>query len=245
MTLLHELHIKLILKQSCHHLATQEHISKWINRTCLSDQQFTQCHYDPSFKFYHFSNLFPIEIGGIYQKGKAYTFTLRSPIEDIITRISTCFQAPAKSSYFQYIASEHRGKQLKHVTQLMTITPAIVTINRKPWLHHDNIDLLIHQLHANAEKKFKQLITSEKLTPSQPFFEKKPINQPFIHHIHIKNIKPIAIHYKSRKLLGNKFIIYVNKDAYSQQLAHIVMGSGLAEKGSSLGAGFCLANFLS
>ncbi|WP_238555808.1 hypothetical protein [Paenibacillus alvei] len=58
------------------------------------------------------------------------------------------------------------------------------------------------------------------------------------------NGKPIAYCYKGRKLLGNKFRLFIREDPWSQQLAHIVLGSGAAEKGAILGAGFCLAKGL-
>lgn len=230
----YELKVTVLVKQSTHHLEMQEHIGQWINRAQLADAEFKRTHYDIGYKFFHFSSLYPLEKDGIYQKGRAYILTVRSSLRDTLTRIKSCLQECREDDYFQMISCEQRNRQLRHITEMITITPAIVTINNKPWLHENNIEILLEQLHANAEKKFKRL---EPEIAEQAF-------QSFIQSIRIENRKPIALRYKERKLLGNKLRLFINEDSFSQKLANVVMGSGLAEKGSSIGAGFCLAKCL-
>jgi CRISPR-associated endoribonuclease Cas6 len=212
----------------------QEAIGNWISQAQLSDPLFKQTHYDKTYKHFVFSNLYPTEKDGIYQQGRIYVLTIRSSIADTLTRIQHCLKKCRESEYVQLVAGEQRARQLGHITELLTITPAIVTIDRQPWVPEDNIELLIQRLHANAEKKFKSLY------PEAPVQK----GQPFIQGITIENRKPLATAYKGRKLLGNKLHLLIHEDEYSQKLANVVMGSGLAEKGSILGAGFCLAKYL-
>ena len=230
----HELKITALVKQSAHHLEMQEHIGSWINRAQLADPVLKQAHYDTRFKHFLFSNLYPLEKEGVYQQGRAYVITIRSSREDTLNRINSCMKKSREDEYFQLIACEQRTRRLPHITEMISITPVIVTIDHKPWVRENNIERLIKQLHGNAEKKFKDLHPDGQLQGVQPF----------IQGILIENQKPIATLYKGRKLLGNKLRLFINEDEYSQKLANVVLGSGLGEKGSSLGAGFCLAKCL-
>lgn len=229
-----ELRITVFVKQTTHHLKIQEHIGNWISRAQLIDPYFKQAHHDQAYKFYVFSSLYPIEKDGVYQRGRAYILTIRSSLENTLSRINACMRSCREDDYFQLVSVEQRGRRLRHITEMITITPAIVTIDHRPWVKEMDIELLVKQLHANAEKKFKHLYPDQTMEPFQPF----------IQGIRVENRKPIGTSYKGRKLLGNKLRLFINEDDYSQKLANVVLGSGLAEKGSSLGAGFCLAKFI-
>ena len=226
-----ELRITVLVKQTKHHLEIQEHIGNWISRAQLGDPYFKQTHYDKGFKHYVFSSLYPLEKDGIYQRGRAYILTVRSSRQDIVSRINACMRSSREDDYFQFVSIDQRTRKHSHITEMITITPAIVTIDHKPWVNEKNIEVLVTQLHANAEKKYINLYPNDPMKASQSF----------IQGIRVENRKPIATTYKGRKLLGNKLRLFINEDDYSQKLANIVLGSGLAEKGSSLGAGFCLA----
>lgn len=229
-----ELRITVLVKQTKHHLEIQEHIGNWISRAQLSDPYLKQAHHEKAYKHYVFSSLFPLEKDGVYQRGRAYILTIRSSRQDTLSRINACMRSCREDDYFQFVSSDQRTRELSHITEMITITAAIVTINHKPWMNENNIEILVKQLHANAEKKFIDLYPDELMKASQPF----------IQGIRVENRKPIATSYKGRKLLGNKLRLFINEDNYSQKLANVVLGSGLAEKGSSLGAGFCLAKCL-
>jgi len=226
-----ELKITVIVKQTTHHLEIQEHIGNWISRAHLGDPNLKLSHHDKSYKHYVFSSLYPLEKDGIYQQGRAYILTIRSSLQNTLSQIQACLRSCREDDYFQLVSIDQRTRKLPHITEMITITPAIVTIDHKPWVHENSIELLVKQLHANAEKKFKHLYPDEHMEPFQPF----------IQGIRVENRKPIATKYKGHKLLGNKLRLFINEDDYSQKLANVVLGSGLAEKGSSLGAGFCLA----
>lgn len=229
-----ELKLTVLLKKTTHHLQILEPIGNWLSQAQLCDPLLKEQHYEKNYKHFVFSNLYPIELDGTYQEGRIYVITVRSSLEDIAVRLQLCLKACRESEYFQLIASELTSRRLGHITELLTVNPTVITVEGKPWLPDDSIELLIERLHANAEKKYKSL------KPDAT----EPVIQPFIQGVFIENRKPLAMTYKGRKMLGNKLHLLIHEDAYSQKLANVVMGSGLAEKGSILGAGFCLAKYL-
>ncbi|WP_244316308.1 CRISPR-associated protein Cas6 [Paenibacillus brasilensis] len=230
-----EIHVTTLIKQFSHHLEIPERIGAWIGRAGLNDETLKQTHYDKDYKHYTFGSPFPREKAGVYKQGRVYVITIRSSIEITLRRISAALQALQEDEYFQFIAaSPVQSKKLVHITELTTVTPAIVTIEGKPWVPGLSVELLLQRIHANAEKKYNHLY------PDQPV----RLEQPFIEGIQVLNHKPIALAYKGRKLLGNKLRLLVREDEYSQKLASVVLGSGAAEKNSILGAGFCIAKGL-
>ncbi|WP_256873819.1 CRISPR-associated protein Cas6 [Paenibacillus kribbensis] len=233
--LYYEIHITTLIKQSSHHLEIPERIGAWIGRAGLKDEALKQTHYDKDYKHYTFGSPFPREKEGVYKQGRVYVITIHSSVELTLRRISAALQALQEDEYFQFIAaSPVQSKKLAHITELTTVTPAIVTIEGKPWVPGLSVELLLQRIHANAEKKYNHLY------PDQPV----RLEQPFIEGIQVLNHKPIALAYKGRKLLGNKLRLLVREDEYSQKLASVVLGSGAAEKNSILGAGFCIAKGL-
>ncbi|MEG0409145.1 MAG: CRISPR-associated endoribonuclease Cas6, partial [Bacilli bacterium] len=62
----------------------------------------------------------------------------------------------------------------------------------------------------------------------------------FIKSIQKTNRKPYKIPYKNMSFLANKFVIEINEDAVSQDLAYIMLSTGVLEK-NAIGMGFCKA----
>ena len=54
----------------------------------------------------------------------------------------------------------------------------------------------------------------------------------------------MSFFYKNTKLLSNKFKIVPNDDVISQNLAFIAEATGIGEKSSSAGLGYCNAQYL-
>ncbi|MCM3294104.1 CRISPR-associated protein Cas6 [Paenibacillus sp. MER 180] len=230
-----ELKATVMLKQSGHYLEWPERISAWIGRASLHDPVLKHSHYETAYKHYVYGAPYPREADGIYKKGKVYVIEIRSSIEQTLRRISAALQIESGDDSLELLAvSSVNSKRLTHITELTTVTPAIVTIDNKPWVPGGDIELLLKQVHSNAEKKANSLFPDEPIRLDYYFAE----------GIQLLNGKPIAYCYKGRKLLGNKFRLLIREDAWSQRLAHVVLGSGAAEKGSILGAGFCLAKGL-
>lgn len=227
-----ELKATVLLKESKHHLEMPEIIGKWIGRAELEDPILKQNHYGKEYKLRTFSQPYPREKDGIYRQNRVYVIAIRSSVEDALLRLSSALQSLSDDESFELLAiSPLLRKQIAHITELMTVSPAIVTVDSKPWTPEMDIELLLGRISANAEKKYNQL------HPEAPI----RLDYDFAEGIQILNLKPIAYHYKGRKLLGNKFRLMIRSDELSQKLACIVLGSGVSEKNSILGAGFCVA----
>lgn len=225
--------ITTLLKRNIRAVELQETLGKFINQSMLLEEGLKKFHEERRPKLYVFSGLYPVETQSkLYKAGKVYVFRIRSLDEKMITSLISCMKE-VSSETFQVLATEKKRVAYKPITELVTITPFIATIDNKPWMpNQHSIGLLVERMHMNAEKKYKTFY-KEELNCSQ-----------FVQRVKITNRKPIAMAYKNIRLLGHKARIFVNSDEASQKLAFTVLGAGLLEKGSSLGTSFCFANFL-
>lgn len=223
----YELTLTILLKVDIHFSKSSELIGNNINRSMLVDDNLKKYHKEKTYK-YVFDNFYPLEKDGVYKANRLYLLHLRSFNKEFVSKLNNCLKK-YESNDIKIISIEPRTIKRKHIEFIETITPAIVTIDSKPWLINDDILQLVKRLHANAEKKYK-------------FFFGEDIgevNDYFIEKLKILNKKPNSYSYKGIKLLGNKFKIKVNEDEKSQKLAFTILGAGLSEKNAILGAGFC------
>lgn len=223
-----QLVITLLLKKDIHYLSSSEVIGKWLNQALLLDDDLKVFHKQTGFKFYVYDNLFPFEKQGTYTGGKVYVLKIRSMKPGFIHRLKNLLRK-VDYPFFHMLAAEEQKVCSKQILELYTVTPFFVTVDGKPWLSTDDFSLLEERLQANAEKKYKDLFGPVDFSPS------------FIQRIDILNRKPIAVDYKGIRLIGHKARLTINEDINSQKLAFTISGTGLAEKNSSLGGGFCLA----
>ncbi len=93
----------------------------------------------------------------------------------------------------------------------------------------NDILLLKERIQANLEKKY-----------SAYYGQKIAVEQNFIQYMEFVRDKPIALKYKKTTLIGNKFNLVINDDETSQKLAFVALATGLLEKNSSNGMGFCM-----
>ncbi|WMJ81632.1 CRISPR-associated endoribonuclease Cas6 [Clostridium sp. MB40-C1] len=224
--------ITAFLKRNIKFTQSGEVIGKIISKAMLLDEELKTMHKNREYK-YVYNNLYPVEKTGIYEEGRVYIFNIRSFNKKFISKIKKLL-SKVDSEFMRILAVEENLIKQKHITELYTMTPVIVTVNNKPWLLNDgDLMLLQKRLQDNLEKKYKEIFGQELDT-----------KQSFIQGIEILNKKPMAFEYKGIKLLGNKVKVVVNEDEQSQKLAFIATGMGLGEKGSSVGAGYCYAHYL-
>lgn len=223
----YEMKITVLLKKSVKFTMSSEIIGKSISSAMLKNERLMEYHKEKKYK-YVFDNFMPIESDGVYKANRLYIFSLRTFEEDFMNDIKDCIQ-DYEGNNLKVVSIAVKIISQEKIKFIQTITPAIITIDSKPWLRNSDILTLIKRLHANAEKKYA-------------FFFRKKIGQVddyFIEKLKILNLQPIPYKYKNITLLGNKFQIKVNEDEKSQKLAFTIMGAGLAEKNSALGAGYC------
>lgn len=225
----YELTITTALLKDMHFTITNEKIANIINQSMFLDEELAKKHIEKGFKNYVFSSFYPVEKDKEYKSGRIYVFRIRSLEESFISKIRK-YLLLVKNEDFKIIATEIKTHKQRFITELYTITPALATIDNKHWVKGDDISLLIDRMQGNLEKKYKEFF-GEALCPKQSFIQR----------LEVVNQKPFSYKYKNTKLLANKFKIFVNEDEVSQTLAFIALATGLLEKNSSAGCGFCTA----
>jgi CRISPR-associated endoribonuclease Cas6 len=193
------------------------------------DRDLLSIHQDKGYKFYVYDSLYPRELDKTYKKGRIYVFKIRSidkvflwKIAKVITKVTPI--------YFQIISTELKTYNQFFINELYTVTPAVLTVDNRFWTRGDSIELLTRRIEDNLIKKY------------QDYYEETlELSENFIQGIEFKNYKPIGLKYKNIRLIGNKFSILVSEDEISQKLAFTALGTGLLEKNSSNGMGFCIA----
>ncbi|WP_459500530.1 CRISPR-associated endoribonuclease Cas6 [Bacillus sp. C1] len=226
-----ELIITALLKEKVHYQDSIELIGRYINETMFHNEKLKDLHRRTGYKYYVFSNFYPFEKDKMYKKGAVYIVRLKSMDKKFLRELQGCFPK-VNNSFMQVLSSELRTLPVKHIAELYTVTPVVITVDNKPFLPEDDLDILLERLQANLEKKYTS------------FYGQGDFNESFIQRIELLNSKPIATKYKNVRLLGNKLKIAVKEDEKSQLLAHVALGCGLGEKNSALGCGFCFANYL-
>lgn len=227
-----QLKTTILLKKDIKFTRSGEVIGKIISKAMLFDEELKEMHKRREYK-YVYNNLYPVEKTGVYKEGRIYIFNIRSFNKKFISKIKKLL-TKVDSDFMKVLAVEENSIKQRHIMEIYTMTPVIVTVDNKPWLlNNGDLIVLQNRLQDNLEKKYKEI-----------FGQALDTKQSFIQGIEILNRKPMVSEYKDIKLLGNKLKIMINEDEESQKLAFIATGIGLGEKGSSLGAGYCHANYL-
>lgn len=225
--LYHEAKISICLKEDIPADMIHQTISKAINFSFLKDEALKNMHEENYFKGYTFCNPYPVESSKVYTAQKVYLFRLRSIDLNFMLKIKNLL--PKCDQYFKILSFELYNCKQKYIDKIKTLTPAVSTLYNRNWTKEDGIEVLREKIHTNAVKKAKLFSKNQFQEPSENF----------IQLITQTNKKPIRIHYKESSMLANKFEIIPKSDAASQELAQVVLGSGLLEK-NSIGLGFCI-----
>lgn len=216
---------KLYMKKDLHHLEMYEALSKLVNLSFVKDEGLAERHKAAGFKAYVYSMPFPIpKQTGVYKEGKLFQFILKTTDEDFARKMLV-YLPQCESHFMKNIVSTMKIVNDSFVSQIRTLTPAVITINSKSWFKNQPLEDLIMAIHNNAMKKYMQL-TGETLDCKC-----------FIQGIQVLTEKPFAIPYKGGKIMGHHLILDIKGDDSSQKLAQIVLGQGLSEK-NSLGMGY-------
>lgn len=207
-----------------------EKLSKAINFYFLSDEDLKKFHKEKHVKLYSFSSFFPLEKDKKYKKGLQYIFKMRFWEQEIAEKFVDLLY-DEKNYLFQTISvSLNQRHSITKINTLRTVTPAVLTIDKKYWKRNDEeLEFVKERILKNTNRKYNYINNST-----------EPVHD-FIENITIDNRVPIAHSYKSGYVIGNKFTLTIKQDELSQKLAEVVFVNGLLEK-NSLSFGFCLQN---
>ncbi len=222
-----ELVVTVMLKGDIHFADSGYVIGKNINKLMLLDKDLKELHPKKEYKNYVFDNFYPLEKDKFYKKDKLYIFKIRGLDIEFMKKVHNLLYI-LESSDFQIISVDEKEVNKSYIKELYTINPVIITIDNKPWMQGDDLELFKERLQANLEKKYKNF-----------YDEEININGLFTKNIEFKNRMPMHFNYKNIKLLANKVSIMVEDNEEAQKLAFLAMAVGLGEKNSAVGAGFC------
>lgn len=206
-------------------------IGKTINKAMLFDEDLKEMHPKNQYKNYVFDTFYPFERDKVYKAGKLYIFRLRGIDVEMIKKIRKCMRV-LRSYDLKILAIDAKLVKQRKIKSLHALSPIILTIDDQPWLQNNDIKIFNERMHSNLEKKYVAYFGLDVEAKCN-----------WAKSITFKNRKPVSLKYKDIKLLGNKISVEVNDDEISQKLAFIALASGLGEKNSALGAGFCKAEY--
>ncbi|SFA71851.1 CRISPR-associated endoribonuclease Cas6 [Clostridium frigidicarnis] len=222
-----ELTVTVLLSNDIYFSNSGYIIGKNINKSMLLSDRLKELHPKKEYKNYVFNSFYPLEKEKTYKKDKLYIFKIRGLDKELMKEMQECLKK-LKSNDFNIISVAENEVYQEFIKDLYTVNPVIVTVDNKPWLQGDNLELFKNRLEDNLEKKYKS------------FFNKEiNIKDKFIKNIEFKNRMPMGFNYKGIKLLGNKVRIEIQDNELAQDIAFLAMAIGLGEKNSVIGAGFC------
>lgn len=205
----------------------QSDLSGLISNAMLYDRQLKEMHRQNQFKSHVFCAPYPLEPDRTYHRGRIYCFHLRTL--DLAFALKMKNYLTRAIGVAKVVAVELRNYKQTHISELVSLSPIICTVNNRCWMPENGLGLLAERLHSNAVKKCKALDDSFG-EPGELFFER----------IELLNRKPIIIGYKGTTLLGHKVKLNIKPQKWAQQLAFTTLGGGLNEK-NALGFGYCIS----
>lgn len=202
-----------------------------IDSCLMQDEEMKKLHLANSYKYYTFNALYPLEKGGIYQRGKIYTFILRTAnaaLKDYFYN-----ELPKQYSHtLKLLTAEDKQISKRHIHKLYSITPIILKFDTGYWRDQYTFEVFEKRIRENLIKKYNAF-NHIKLEEDFELFT----------YLKIENQKPITFEYKNVILLGDKITAHVAENDTAQKLAYMAIASGLGEMGSR-GAGFVNFQYL-
>lgn len=231
-----ELKVTVILQRELTRKKTHYEMSRVINQSFLDDPAMKAIHEINTFKYYVFSELYPIPKQG-YQAGGQYNFVVRSMDRMFLEKLRNGIRYFHNDLFIIIRTSFRSVEQSLPILTLYTETPAIAIfkLDNGRTVHWQRdlspFDDIVFRINQNAKKKYENFF-GESLSNYIGFVDK----------VVQANERVIISEYKKNShLLGNKFRLFIKEDPLSQSLAFMTLGAGLLEK-NSLGFGYCIPN---
>lgn len=224
----YNLDIKVYLLKNIDLNKIQQSIAKAIDSALAINEKFLEFHNNIGYKFYCNNGFYPLEQDGIYKEDNIYTFQIRT-IDKELAEYLTKVLKDIITNDMKVLKCELRIVSKKHIHKIFSITPVVIKDDKGYWREHMSLKEFEERIKINLIKKYNKF-TGEKIDENFDFYTS----------IEFKNKKPIAVHYKNIKLLGDKLQLTIADDEVSQKIAYMALGTGLAENN---GRGLGFVNF--
>ena len=222
----YQIRVKLYVLKDIPVERVQERLALFLDTGFAVSGELLQMHEENRFKYYCFDTLYPIAQDGFYRQGNIHTLTVRTTdrkLGDHFYKIS----ANHFTEDFKGLVAEVRILPHKMIEYLYTLTPAVLKENEQGyWRKHMSVSKFEERLKVNLIKKWN-CFTGEQIDEDFPLFTT----------LEFLNREPIAMNYKTVRLLGDKVRLQITEHETAQRLAYMALGAGLLEM-NSRGAGF-------
>lgn len=205
-------------------------ISSFIDNGLCKDIEMLEFHRGKDFKNYVHSGFKEIEKDKIYKEGKIYSFSIRCINEKLMDYFYKTLKDISTETMKGLVTTVKLIPKV-FIEKLYTLTPAIIKFNEGFW--KGKIDFINYEkrLIVNSIKKAKIALGED-------------FNEDFVlyNRIEILNNKPILSKFKKISLLGDKIELIIADNERAQQIAYILLGTGICENNTR---GFGYLNYKS
>ncbi|WP_027626922.1 CRISPR-associated endoribonuclease Cas6 [Clostridium lundense] len=208
-----------------------EKIAQFIDSGLAKKTELLELHNSNTYKNYCFCSFYPLEEDKVYKRGNIYTIKIRT----VDYELAKFFNEELVNHYnhdIKALTSTIRILPRKYIDKIYSITPLILKTNEGYWKNNISLDEFERRLKENLVKKYN-LFMNTKIDENFQLYTS----------IEFKNIKPIGINYKGKKILGDKLTIHVSNDTMAQELAYMSLGTGALEM-NARGAGYMNVKWL-
>lgn len=219
-----EISIRVRLKQEIHSDYALEAIGTLLD-TLLCKSGFEKLHEENQYKNYCFNSFYPIENSKVYQKGKSYTFQVRTIDSELAGIFSGCIVQRGNKE-LTILTTQIKIIPKHFIEKIYSITPCIMKNETGYWRKSGDLELFERRLKENLIKKYNA-ITGEKMNEDFQLYTA----------LNFKNKAPVSCAYKNIHLLGDKLELYPGDSKEAQELVYMALGTGILET-NARGYGF-------
>lgn len=202
----------------------QESLSKLIDKSFYEDKATEDFHNENKIKGYCFNSLYPLERDGVYKEDGIYNFQIRC-VDEKLKEHFIKILTNEYTTFFKVLTSQYKTVFKKPIERMYSITPIIVKIpddeRTEYWRSNHGEAEFFEYLRKSCIKKY-EVLTGRTIDRNLKLFSYERID----------NRKPITSDFKSKKLLGDKVTLEFNTDEESQNIAYMLIGTGLADMAS-------------
>lgn len=202
-----------------------DQICAFIDLGLAKDVEMSAFHERRGYKNYVHSGFKEIEQSKVYKEGKIYSFSIRCIDENLMNYFAKVLR-DISTDTIKGLTTTLKLIPKLYIERLYTLTPALIKLEEGYWKGHINFATYEQRLKENCIKKAKMLLEDD-------------IDEDFIlyNSIVMLNRKPISNNYKNISLLGDKFELSIADNERAQEIAYILLGTGILEN-NSRGYGF-------
>lgn len=201
------------------------YVTRFIDMCMAQNEKMREYHDAKCFKEYTFDNLFPLASKEYYEKNTIYNFRIRT----INEKLAEYFLEKLQNFYnedMKGLTVEIKKLPKRIIEKVFSLTPIVMKNDEGYWKYCMSFEKFEERLRANCMKKYNYF-----------FEEKEKDNIPFYTNLIFKNEKPTPVLYKGITLRGDKVELIISPDEKSQQIAYMLLGTGLLEN-CTRGCGF-------